>query len=497
MHALKPELCFLECKPFGLVLDALQDGVTVYDRDGNLIWINAKACQILGASRAELLGSNVSAIASSPQVQAFVTPELVNATRRAGRCGYSTRIEDYTSAGYMTFTNGKQMLYTGTFVPDERGALLYAIYTIRDVTDLQEARKKVDDLRKLTSLYQAELNTLHTQVLGQALIYRSERMRKVVEQALRVAALEGNVLLTGETGVGKTLLARYLHVMSRRSAGPFIHINCASLPESLIEAELFGYSEGAFTDASRKGRKGLLELGQGGTVLLDEIGDMPLNMQAKLLTVLEDKALRRIGSEKWNPLDVRFVAATNRSVEALVEGKALRQDIYYRLAMSQIDIPPLRERPDDIPCLVDRALAQFNDKNQTNVSMRADVVGRLSRLPWQGNVRELNNVVWRIASESAECEVTWAQLSRDLVETLARLGKTPDAVSVDATAGRDAVEEERLRALCQQCGGDVYAIANILNLHRTTVIRKLRHHGIAYARKKVRRSYGRRCELIT
>lgn len=189
MHALKPKLCFLECQPFSLVLDALQDGVTVYDRDGNLIWINAKACQILGASRAELLGRNVSAIASSPQVHAFVTPELVNATRRAGRCDYSARIEDYTSAGYMTFTNRRQMLYTGTFVRDAQGALLYAIYTIRDVTDLQETRKKVDDLRKLTSLYQAELNTLHTQALGQAIVYRSERMRQVVERTLRVAAL--------------------------------------------------------------------------------------------------------------------------------------------------------------------------------------------------------------------------------------------------------------------------------------------------------------------
>ncbi|MHB1956752.1 MAG: sigma 54-interacting transcriptional regulator, partial [Sulfobacillus sp.] len=262
----------------------------------------------------------------------------------------------------------------------------------------------------------------------------------------------------------------------------------------------FGYSEGAFTDASRKGRKGLLELGQGGTVLLDEIGDMPLNMQSKLLTVLEDKVLRRIGSEKWNALDVRFVAATNRSVEALVEGKALRQDIYYRLAMNQIDIPPLRERPDDIPCLIDHALMQFNDKNGTNVSVRADVVRRLSRLPWQGNVRELNNLVGRMASESNENEgeVTWAQLSPELVEMLTRLEKTPGAISDDAAsgAGHDAVEEERLRALCQQCEGDVYAMANILNLHRTTVIRKLRHHGIAYARKKIVRSYGKQSELI-
>jgi transcriptional regulator with PAS, ATPase and Fis domain len=364
--------------------------------------------------------------------------------------------------------------------------------TIRDVTDLNAARKKVDELQKLTSLYQAQLRTLHTQVLGRDIVYQGEIMRKVLERTLRLARLDGNILLTGETGVGKTLLARYIHVMSRRAHGPFIHVNCASLPESLIEAELFGYSEGAFTGASRKGRKGLLEMGQGGTVFLDEIGDMPMAMQAKLLTVLEDKVVRRVGGEKWVTLDVRFLAATNKTPDTLLQSRVLREDLYYRLATNRVDLPPLRERPEDIPGLIDHALAEFNEKNGTHLSFHPDLVRQLQALPWPGNVRELKNLVWQIASENEEegGMITLQMLSADIGETLAGVNgfSGPSSQSGLPSPEREADEAQRWRALCQQYEGDVYAIAGALGVHRTTVIRKLKGYGLRYAHKKSPRS---------
>jgi PAS domain S-box-containing protein len=473
------------------VLDALQDGVTIYDRHSTLIWVNRKACQIMGTPREALLGRNISEISTLPTVRAILAPELAGRSLTEIRQRY-TRLKDYPSPGYMAFTNGKQMLYLATSVREEHGALQYVIVTIRDVTDLNEARKKVDELQKLTSLYQAQLRTLHTQVLGRDIVYQGEVMRKVLERTVRLARLDGNILLTGATGVGKTLLARYIHIMSRRIHGPFIHVNCASLPESLIEAELFGYNEGAFTGASRKGRTGLIEMGQGGTVFLDEIGDMPMAMQAKLLTVLEDKVLRRVGGEKWVTLDVRFLAATNKTPDTLLQGNVLREDLYYRLATNRVDVPPLRNRPEDIPGLIDHALTEFNEKNGAHLTFHPDLVRQLQTLSWPGNVRELKNLVWQIASEYEEGEgvITLQMLSTDIGEALADangLARLP-AKARPLTRGHEPDEAHRWRALCQQYGGDVYAIANALGIHRTTVIRKLKSHGLRYVHKKASRS---------
>jgi PAS domain S-box-containing protein len=481
--------CFLECQPFSVVLDALHDGVTIYDHAGTLIWANDKACQILGFPRAALVGRNVSEIATLPTVQAIVTQEFAGRSLTDVR-HHNRRIEDYASPGYMVFSNGKKLLYTGTFVRDAQGVVQYAIYTIRDTIDLAAAQKKIDELQKLTALYRDQLQALHTQVLGQDIVYRSLAMRKVLERTLRVARLDGNVLLTGETGVGKNLLAHYLHVMSRRASGPFIDVNCASLPDSLVEAELFGYAEGAFTGATRKGKRGLLELGQGGTVFLDEIMEMPPTVQAKLLTVIEDRKMRRIGGERWINLDVRFVAATNVDPDVLRQGKTLRSDLYYRLAMSTIHIPPLRERREDIPCLIDHVLAEFNDKNGARLSLHPDVVAYLQMLPLPGNVRELRALLWElaVAVDPATEVITWQTLPSDVVQKWGRHAEksAPEARATAVTSQRKAVEEQRLRELCRQYDGDVYAIATALGAHRTTVIRKLRHYGLSYARKRLR-----------
>lgn len=481
----------LEQESFRLILDALHDGVAIYDREGTLLWVNEKVCQMFELPRSEIIGRNVREVATLPTLQSLVTAEG-NGRPRTTTGAYSARIEDYVSPGFLVFTNGRQVLYTGICVPDEHGDIVYVIYTLRDVTDLNEARKKIGELQQLTALYQDQLRTLHTRVLGRDLVYRSEIMRKILERTLKLARLDGNILLTGETGVGKNVLAQYLHVMSRRASGPFIHVNCASLPDSLVEAELFGYAEGAFTGAARKGRRGLIELGQGGTVFLDEIGDMPLAMQAKLLTVIEDKVVRRIGGEQWVNLDVRFVAATNKNPETLLQQKSLREDLYYRLAENHIQVPPLRERPEDIPSLIEQALAEFNHKNGTNFAFNAALLTQIQTFPFPGNVRELKNLVWQIVSEvgTGTSAIGREALPPDLMQMLVRQDRLPSAGPPSHLQHDDkkAREEQHLRTLCEQHQGDVYAIANVLGVHRTTVMRKLREYRIVYARKSASRS---------
>ncbi|MGE0682476.1 MAG: sigma 54-interacting transcriptional regulator, partial [Candidatus Binatia bacterium] len=357
---------FPEERALGLFLNALDVGIIIIDQHGMVVWVNSKICQLVGLSETDFIGLTTQELAALPAIKVSVAPDWVNNSFwEAAKRNRQVADAALPSYGYARMENGTQLLSTENYIRDATGGLRYVVLTVHGSTDLLAAREKINELEHRTALYQEQLSALHTRVLGHDIVYQSKSLRRVFERALRLARLDGNIFLTGETGVGKSLLAQYLHAMSRRSGGPFIHVNCASLPESLIEAELFGYTEGAFTGASRKGRRGVIEMGQGGTVFLDEIGDMPVEMQAKLLTVIEDKVIRRLGREQLVQVDVRFLAATNKNPETLLQEQTLRNDLYYRLAMNRIDLPPLREHPEDIPALITATMAEFNDKNTT------------------------------------------------------------------------------------------------------------------------------------
>lgn len=473
-------------------LDALDVGVIVLDRTGTVVWVNDKICRLAGLSGAELIGRKARDLPALPAVKTSIAPEWVHDSfweelERHGRCPESAS----PRYGYSRMENGAQLLSTERYIHDEGGKLRYLVLTVYGSTDLVAAREKILELEQRTALYQEQLSALHARVLGHDIVYRSESLRRVFERALRLARLDGNILLTGETGVGKSLLARYIHAMSRRADGPFMHVNCASLPASLIEAELFGYSEGAFTGAARKGRRGVIELGHGGTVFFDEIGDMPVEMQAKLLTVLEDKAIRRLGSERTVKVDVRFLAATNKNPETLLHAGTLRDDLYYRLAMNRIDLPPLREHREDIPALIGATLAEFNDKNGTALRFHPELVAHLQTLPFPGNIRELKNLVWQIASESGphEGELTLQMLPPELRQAIFASSSPAPAALLSHPCPRtpadetESVQARRWRTFCEQYHGDVYAMAEALRVHRTTIIRQLKKYGVAYARK--------------
>ncbi len=298
---------------------------------------------------------------------------------------------------------------------------------------------------------------------------RSPAFAKVVEMAARVARFDTSVLITGESGTGKEVLARHVHTLSDRSSKPFVAINCGALPESLLEGELFGHAAGAFTGAARE-RTGLLEQAQGGTVFLDEIGDVPTSTQVKLLRVLQEREVLRLGENRPRRIDVRIIAATNRDLRADVASERFREDLFYRLAVVEIEIPPLRERRDDILPLARLFIEKFAKRlNIKGLKMHAVCANHLLSYSWPGNVRELENTIKRAAVFSDNGVITPECLSSKIIANPAA------APSIAAGATRMAdVEQSHIRAVLAMCDGNKSHAAKTLGISQATLWRKLK-----------------------
>ncbi len=319
------------------------------------------------------------------------------------------------------------------------------------------------------------------------IIGNSEAIRRLREQVRIVAPTNASVLITGENGTGKELVARALHAFSRRSHRPFIEVNCAAIPEDLIESELFGHEKGAFTGATDRHR-GKFDLAHQGTLFLDEIGDMSLKTQAKILRILEEQRFERVGGGRPIQVDVRIVAATNKNLEEEIVRGAFREDLYHRINVIPLHVPPLRERRGDIPLLAAhflKELAVENDVPPKNFSDRA--LERLAAMPWPGNVRELKNFVWRLAIMSPGSVIDAADLS--LAAPGAAGGEAappgPEAEGMDPflqvpsfREARALFEKQFLRRKLAECRGNVSLLADRIGLERSHLYRKLKAYGL-------------------
>jgi DNA-binding NtrC family response regulator len=319
-------------------------------------------------------------------------------------------------------------------------------------------------------------------VLGE-LVGSSEAMQQVFSLVRQVAPTRAAVLITGESGTGKEMVARAIHRLSPRSGGPFVAVNCAALPETLMESELFGHEKGAFTGAVER-RAGCFELAQGGTLLLDELAEMPIGTQAKLLRVLEDSRVRRLGGKQEMLVDVRVVAATNRKPEEAIKKGLLREDLYYRLNVFGLELPPLRRRLEDVPLLAEAILRDLNAKHGTRVSgLTADVLARLQRHAWPGNVRELRNVLERAAIVAGagvvEARHLPPQLGVAAPEAGGEAGATAPAEGVFVPVGSTVEQAEKsliLLTLAHTKNNKTRA-AEILGISLKTLFNKLKEYG--------------------
>jgi transcriptional regulator with PAS, ATPase and Fis domain len=377
-----------------------------------------------------------------------------------------------------TARNGTKLLVTGKPVFGEDGALRFVVLTARDITELNRALSALEESRNLSERYRAELRLLKMRDLeARHIVLRSPQMRAVYELAMRSAPTDLPVLLLGETGTGKGLFAKLIHQNSPRSTGPFLEVNCGAIPEGLMEAELFGYTRGAFTGADPRGKIGLIELAHGGTLLLNEIGDLPSALQVKLLRFLEDGEIQAVGAVKPRRPDVRIVAATNRKLGEMSADGRFRRDLFYRLNVLPILVPPLREHPEDIPWLVEMILSQLEAKLHRRPRVSAAALNVIARYDFPGNVRELWNLIERLAVFATADVIDVSHLPAELLAG----HPTPQALAArQGGSFRQAMREAEasiLRQAMERYGSQTLA-ARHLGIGQGTISRKLKKFGL-------------------
>ena len=374
---------FVNNVDFKNVCDHLNDGIYVTDRNGITIYINDSYAKNLGVNKEEIIGKSIKDL-EGKFYKGAVSLKVLEQKKRVDSIGTLVH-------------NNLPVLVTGIPVFDDKGDIDMVVVSNRNMTELNEMRTRLETLRVSYEKNQENLTYLINQDVDQKqIIYTSSAMQSLLDTIKQVAKTDATVLITGETGTGKELIANEIFRESLRNKEPFIKINCTTIPPQLLESELFGYEPGSFTGALKKGKLGIFELANNGTLLLDEIGEIPLDMQAKLLRVLQEKEIRKIGAADPIPVDVRLIAATNRNLADEVKKGEFREDLYYRLNVVPLIIPPLRTRPEDIAPLANHFLGVYNKKYGKEVVPTHAFYSILASYPWPGNIRELENLIERM-----------------------------------------------------------------------------------------------------
>ena len=360
-------------------LESSHDGIMVSDGMGNVIRLNAALEKLIGVKRRDILGRNVADLVQEGVYESSAILQVIETGKTA------TVVIDH---------NGRQLLITGSPVYNANSAMTAVVANIRDMSELNDLRQKLEQQQMIAEKYSKELAHIARQQSAQtSFVACSREMKTILATIHSISEVDSTVLISGESGTGKEMVVNEIYASSMRSYRPIIKVNCGAIPPALFESELFGYEDGAFTGARRKGKPGFFELAHMGTLFLDEVGELPLEMQVKLLRVLQEGEIIRIGGSKPISVDVRIIAATNRDLWEMTEEGTFRQDLYYRLNVINIEVPPLRQRRDDIIPLVMHMLERFNQKYGKHKEIPIELGKVLRELPWRGNVRELENLI--------------------------------------------------------------------------------------------------------
>ena len=447
------------------IADIFQDGIYITNSAGLTLRVNSAYEKMTGIAAEKVVGRYMEDIVREGILSSSITQKVI-----------STRGEIIR----------EQISYSGAHVTlrgipiYENGDIALVVTIVRDITAMNSLQRELDQNRSIMEQYKSRLEELDG---NKNFVAVSQEFRAAVALAQQVAKVDTTVLILGESGTGKEVLAREIHEKSHRREQAFLKTNCGAIPENLLESELFGYVSGAFTGAQKGGHVGLFEAASDGTLFLDEIGDMPLHLQVKLLRVLQERTVTRIGSTKAIPINTRIIAATNRDLVQMVRRKEFREDLYYRLNIVAVKSPPLRERKEDIPGLVDFFVKKLNKKYHFSKRLSPQLIAAFMEYDWPGNVRELENMIERLLVTSSADFIT-TESSR-LPWTAAGTAAIPEEIAgcAEDISLREAVErlERQMLANAVKRCSTTYEIAAALQISQPSVSRKLKKYGLRMA----------------
>ena len=438
------------------ILESLHDGISIIDHRGIIVYVNNSNTRITKKDKSYFIGKHV---------QEVVPDSGMLGVLETGKklIGITTHVFDAT--------------VISNIVPIiDDGKIIGVISIFRDITELQQLTHQLEYANTTIKQLYEKLHEVNENK-SDFVVGKSQAMKDVMKYALKASMVDSNLLIEGESGTGKEVLARFVHKNSSRKDKPFLVVNCASIPYNLLESELFGYEEGAFTGAKKGGRPGYFEMANGGTLLLDEIGDMDIGLQSKILRVIQNKEIMKIGSNKIIPLDVRIIAATHKDLRALVAQGKFREDLYYRLEVIRIYIPPLRERKEDIIYYIDNMLSKMRKKTRRDVALGEDAMKILTNYDYPGNIRELENIIERAVVMDEDGIITKKDLPLYVTEhdtknrsclSLQYVDYFPTLEEIEADVIKKALEKYKNKS----------KVAEVLTISRAALYRKMAKNNI-------------------
>lgn len=452
-------------KELSSILENSYDGIIVADGD-SILNVNASFGRITGVAPSTLVGKKIGQLDTQRHICLAAVSELIRLTQ----------FHKKTLTLQRRLVSGNEIFLTGNPVLDRFENIVRVVVNIRDITELKSLE---DQIKKVTDVCRlGDSRSIENVELFEGIVAESPPMRRLLELVLRVSRVDSTVLLEGESGVGKDVFARLIYRLSERRKSPFVSVNCGAIPETLLESEFFGYEKGAFTSAAQAGKAGLFEQANGGILFLDEVGELPLNLQVKLLKVIQDSRCRRLGGVKDMDLDLRIIAATNQDLRAMIAEGSFRLDLFYRLHVVPVKIPPLRERWEDILPLALMFLNKYNRKYQVSHTLGHELMLVLESHDWPGNVRELQNLIERLVVTADASILSVEHLPASITGSA---GHTNSAFRLFKTlnlkAARELMEREIIKEAMARMGNTRKA-AKIMGVDHSTVVRKAQRYGL-------------------